>query len=72
MNSILGVLLLKLLILPILLEATSKNSCLNGYFKDSESKCLPCQKENVVYFGNNLEVRRFLNIAIFKLKSRKY
>ena len=60
MNFILEVLLLKLLILPILLEATNKNSCFNGYFfKDSssDSKCLPCQKENIVYFGNNLEVR---------------
>jgi len=58
MHFILEVLLLKLLILPILSEATNKNSCFNGYFfKDSssDSKCLPCQKENIVYFGNNLE-----------------
>ena len=63
MNFILEV-LLKILLLPILLEATSKNSCLNGYFKDSESKCLPCQIENVVYFGNNLEVRFFFFIKL--------
>ena len=71
MNFILEV-LLKILLLPILLEATSKNSCLNGYFKDSESKCLPCQIENVVYFGNNLEVRFFFFYQIALLPKKFY
>ena len=28
------------------------------YLEESGDKCMPCQEENVAYFGNNLEVKR--------------
>jgi len=39
-------------------RATNDTSCSNGYYmpKAFGKKCLPCQEENVVYFGNNLKV----------------
>ena len=28
----------------------------NGFFSNEDGNCLPCQEENVAYFGNNIKV----------------